>query len=198
MSPFFTSFGQSIGASASASVLPMNIQDWFPLRLTGLISLQPKELSRVLQHHSSKASILGHSAFFMVQFLHPHMLLLLLLSHFSRVRLCETPERAAHPWGFRGKSTGVECHFLLQCMKLKSESEVAQLCPTPSDPMDCSLPGSSIHGVFQARVLEWGATAFSTDVLYLCVIQAPLSMGFSRREYWSRVPLPSPTSTHNY
>ena len=53
------------------------------------------------------------------------------------------------------------CHFLLQCMKVKSESEVAQSCPTLSDPMDCSLPGSSIHGIFQARVLEWGAIAFS-------------------------------------
>ena len=55
----------------------------------------------------------------------------------------------------------VGCHFLLQCMKVKSESEVAQWCPTLSDPMDCSLPGSSIHGIFQARVLEWGAIAFS-------------------------------------
>ena len=56
-----------------------------------------------------------------------------------------------------GKNIGVGCHFLLQCMKVKSESEVAQSCPTPSDPMDCSLPGSSVHGIFQARVLEWGA-----------------------------------------
>ena len=60
-----------------------------------------------------------------------------------------------------GKNTGVGCHFLLQCMKVKSESEVTQLCPTLSDPMDCSLPGSSVHGIFQARVLEWGAIAFS-------------------------------------
>ena len=57
--------------------------------------------------------------------------------------------------------TGVGCHFLLQYMKVKSESEVPQLCPTLSDPMDCSLPGFSVHGVFQARVLEWGAIAFS-------------------------------------
>ena len=56
------------------------------------------------------------------------------------------------------------CHFLLQGMKVKSEREVAQLCPTPSDPMDCSLPGSSVRGIFQARVLEWGAIAFSTVV----------------------------------
>ena len=61
------------------------------------------------------------------------------------------------PWDSPGKNTGVGCHFLLQCMKVKSESEVAQSCPTLSDPMDCSPPGSSIHGIFQARVLEWGA-----------------------------------------
>ena len=56
-----------------------------------------------------------------------------------------------------GKNTGVGCHFLLRCMKVKSESEVAQSCPTPSDPIDCSLPGSSVHRILQARVLEWGA-----------------------------------------
>ena len=60
-----------------------------------------------------------------------------------------------------GKNSGVGCHFLLQCMKGKSESEVAQSCPTLIDPMDCSPPGSSIPGIFQARVLEWGAIAFS-------------------------------------
>ena len=140
-------------------------------------------------------------------------LLLLLLSHFSRVQLCATPEMAAHqappslgfsrqeywsglpfpspmhesekskrsrlvvsdsmqphrrqptrlprPWDSPGKNTVVGCHFLLQCMKVKSESEVAQLCLILSDPRDCSLPGSSIHGIFQARVLEWVAIAFS-------------------------------------
>ena len=67
------------------------------------------------------------------------------------------------PWDSPGKNTGVGCHFLLQCMKVKSESEFVQLCPTLCDPMDCSLPGSSVHGIFQARVLEWGAIAFSTD-----------------------------------
>ena len=85
-------------------------------------------------------------------------LLLLLLSRLSRVRLCATPQMAAHqlprPWDSPGKNTGVGCHSLLQCMKVKSESEVAQLCLTLSDPMDCSLLGSSIHGIFQARVLE--------------------------------------------
>ena len=74
----------------------------------------------------------------------------------------QQPTRLPRPWGSPGKNTGVGCHFLLQCMKGKSESEVAQSCPTLSDPMDCSLPGSSVHGIFQARVLEWGAIAFST------------------------------------
>ena len=59
---------------------------------------------------------------------------------------------------------GVGCHLLLQCMKVKNESEVAQLCPTLSDPMDCSLPGSSVHGSFQERVLEWVAVAFSDNI----------------------------------
>ena len=71
------------------------------------------------------------------------------------------PTRLPCPWDSPGKNTGVGCHFLLQCMQVKSESEVAQSCLTLSDPMDCSLPGSSIHGIFQARVLEWGAIAFS-------------------------------------
>ena len=84
------------------------------------------------------------------------MLLLLLLSRFSHVRLCATPETGAHClWDSPGKNTGVGCHFLLQCMKVKSKSEVAQSCLTLSNPMDCSLPGSSVHGTFQARVLEW-------------------------------------------
>ena len=69
------------------------------------------------------------------------------------------PIRLPRPWDSPGKNTGVGCHCLLQCMKVKSESEVAQSCPTLSDPMDCSLPGSSILGIFQARVLEWGAIA---------------------------------------
>ena len=86
---------------------------------------------------------------------------LLLLSHFNRVRLCVTPETAAHQappsLGFsRQEPWSMGCHFLLQRMKVKSESKVVQLCPTLRDPMDCSLPGSSIHGIFQARVLEWG------------------------------------------
>ena len=71
----------------------------------------------------------------------------------------------SHPWDSPGKNTGVGCHFLLQCMKVKSESEVAQSCLTLVDPMDCSLPGSSIHGIFQARVLEWLAISFSIVIL---------------------------------
>ena len=74
------------------------------------------------------------------------------------------PTRMPCPWDSPGKNTGVGCHFFLQCMKVKSESEVAQLCLTLSNPIDCSLPGSSIHGIFQARVLEWGAIAFSERV----------------------------------
>ena len=83
------------------------------------------------------------------------------------------PTRLPRPWDSPGKNTGVGCHFLLQCMKVKSESEVTQSCPTLIDPMDCSPPGSSIHGIFQARVLEWGAIAFS-------------------EEYWSGLLFPSP------
>ena len=70
------------------------------------------------------------------------------------------PTRLPCPWDSPGKNTGVSCHFL-QCMKVKSESEVAQSCPTPSNPMDCSPPGPSVHGIFQARVLKWGAITFS-------------------------------------
>ena len=98
-------------------------------------------------------------------------------------------------------------HFLLQSLKLKSESEVAQSCLTLGDPMDYSLPGSSIHGILQARVLEWGAINQINHILLLlsrvshvrlCVTpktaaqQAPLSLGFSRQEHWSGLPFPSP------
>ena len=76
------------------------------------------------------------------------------------------PTRLPRPWDSPGKNTGVGCHFLLQCMKVKSKSEVAQSCPTLSDPMDCSLTGSSVHGIFQTRVLEWGAIAFSEIYIY--------------------------------
>ena len=73
------------------------------------------------------------------------------------------PTRLLRPWDSPGKNTGVGCHFLLQCMKVESESEVAQSCLTLNDPMDCSLPGSSIHGIFWVTVLEWGAIVFSQN-----------------------------------
>ena len=79
------------------------------------------------------------------------------------------PTRLPRPWDSPGKNIGVGCHFLLQCMKVKSEREVAQLCLTLSDPMDCSPPGSSVHGIFQARVLQWGAIAFSVT-LFTCPV----------------------------
>ena len=120
------------------------------------------------------------------------------------------PTRLPRPWDSPGKNTGVGCHFLLQCMKVKSESEVPQSCPTPSDPMDCSLPGSSVHGILQARVLEWGATAFSDlpvpscfnhvglfATLWTLAHHAPLSMGFSRQEYWNGLQCPPPGDLPN-
>ena len=130
---------------------------------------------------------------------------LLLLSRFSRVQLCATPRRQPtrllHPWNSPGKNTGVGCHFLLQCMKGKSENEVSQSCPTPSNPMNCSLPGSSVHGIFQARVLEWGAMAFSESSLVMSNSLLPpwtiQFMEFSRPEYWSGWPFPSPGDLPN-
>ena len=93
--------------------------------------------------------------------------------------LCDQqPTRLPHPWDSPGKNTGVGCHFFLPCMKVKSESEVAQSCPTLSDTMDCGPPGSSIHGIFQARVLEWGAIAFS-----MCWARGQLLIGFERLHF---------------
>ena len=83
------------------------------------------------------------------------------------------PNRLLCPWNSLGKNTGVGCHFLHQCIKVKSQSEVAQSCPTLGDPMDCSLPDFSVHGILQARVLEWGAIAFSD-----------LSPTFSQKNNW--------------
>ena len=135
------------------------------------------------------------------------------------------PTRLPRPWDSPGKNTGVGCHFLLQCMKVKRESEVTQLCLTLSDPMDCSLPGSSVHGIFQARVLEWGchcllwASSVPSCNSVLCdkgkvkvnllsrvplfvspwtvAYQVPPSMGVSRQEYWSGLPFPSPGDLPN-
>ena len=78
----------------------------------------------------------------------------------------QQPTRLPCPWDSPGKNTGVGCHFLLQCMKMKSKSEVTQSCLTFSNPMDCSLPGPSVHVIFQARVLEWVAIAFSRATKY--------------------------------
>ena len=100
------------------------------------------------------------------------------------------PTRLPHPWDSPGKNAGVDCHFLLQCVKVKSESEVAQSCPTLRDTMDCSLPGSSVHGIFQTTVLEWAAIAFSIfwiqnpsylydlqNTFFLCRLSFPLLDG---------------------
>ena len=115
------------------------------------------------------------------------LLLLLLLSRFSRVRLCATPQTAAHQappsLGFSSKNSGVGCHFPLQCMKVKSESEVPQQCPTPHDPIDCSLPGSSVHGSFQARVPEWGAIAFSGWCYKLVINMCPIKQQVLQLKY---------------
>ena len=88
------------------------------------------------------------------------------------------PTRHRCPWDSPSKNTGVGCHFLLQCMKVKSEIEVTESHPTLSNPMDCSLPGSSIHGIFQARILEWGAIAFS-NMLYRVVITSKEQASFN-------------------
>ena len=90
------------------------------------------------------------------------------------------PTRLPRPWDSPGKNTGVGCHFLLQCMKMKSQSEVAQLCLIPSHPMDCSPPGSSIHGIFQARVLEWVAITFSDILLLKAISFCPNIQGESK------------------
>ena len=103
----------------------------------------------------------------------------------SCLTLCDPVDgspRLPCPWDSPGKNTGVGCHFLLQCMKVKSESEVLQSCPTLSDPMDCSPPGSSVHGIFQARVLEWGAIVFSKEP----EIKLPTSVGSSKKQDSSR------------
>ena len=94
------------------------------------------------------------------------------------------PTRLPRPWDSPGKNTRVGCHFLLQCMKVKSESEVAQSCPTLSDPMVCRPPGSPVHGISQARILEWVAISFSGDLpnpgiklsLLLCQVSPALQV----------------------
>ena len=121
------------------------------------------------------------------------------------------PTRHLCPWDSPGKNTGVGCHFLLQCMKVKSQSEVAQSYLTLRDPMDCRVPGSSVHGIFRARVLEWVAIAFSSVscsvmfnslqptvwVLWTVAHQAHLSMDFFGKEYWNGEPFPSTADLPN-
>ena len=107
------------------------------------------------------------------------------------------PIRLPRPWDSPGKNTGVACHFLLQCMKVKSEGEVAQSCQILSDPMDCSLPGSSVHGIFQARGLEWGAIAFSE---YCTILQNPGGLVLFRageNRDWGSIPLGSLRSAYS-
>jgi len=109
------------------------------------------------------------------------------------------PTRLPHPWDSPSKNTGVGCHFLLQRMKVKSESEVAQSCPTLSDPMDCSLTGSSVHGICQARVLEWGAIAFSDGEAYSFISLhsvhslSHVCLSMTHGLQHARPPCPSPT-----
>ena len=95
------------------------------------------------------------------------------------------PTRLPHPWDYLGKKTGAGCHFLLQCMKVKRESEVAQSYPTLRDPMDCSLPGSSIHGIFQARVLEWSAIPLISLIFLKGSLVFPILLFSFISLYWS-------------
>ena len=102
------------------------------------------------------------------------------------------PTRRRRPWDSPSKNTGVGCHFLLQCVKVKSESEVAQSCPILSDPMDCSQPGSSAHGIFQARVLEWVVIVFSNSI-HSGIIKPHLNQLYSNKcsvliLFWSYLP----------
>ena len=103
-------------------------------------------------------------------------MLLLLLSCFRRVRLCATPWMAAHQaplsLGFSRQEHWSGLPFPSPMHESESESEAAQSCPTLCDPMDCSPPGSSVHGIFQARVLEWGAIAFSIVCPYRVIFSS--------------------------
>ena len=103
----------------------------------------------------------------------------------------QQPTRLPCPWDSPGKNTGVGCHFLLQCMKVKSESAVAQSCPTLRDPMDCSLPGSSANGIFQARVLECVATLLVCGILN--TLWHCLSLGLERK-----LTISSPVATSEF
>ena len=191
--PKYWSFSFSIIPSKEHPGLISLRMDWLDLLAVQEI------LKSLLKHHSSKASILWRSAFFWRRQWHPTPVLLSGKSHgrrslvgcsswgreesdtaerihfhfslftFMHWRRTWQPTRLPRPWDSPDKNSGVGCHFLLQCMKVESESEVAQSCLTLRDPMDCSPPG-----IFQARILEWGAIAFSTvsarlsDYYYYC------------------------------
>jgi len=111
------------------------------------------------------------------------------------------PTRLLCPWDSPGKNTGVGCHFLLQCMKVKSQSEVAQLCPTLSDPMDCSLPGSSIHGIFQARVTSNNfinsLSLLKTHGLIIYKIICSCSEGYNQWNYYENGSFPDGSVVKN-
>ena len=105
----------------------------------------------------------------------------------------QQPTRLPRPWDSPGKNTGVGCHFLLPCMKVKSESEVAQSCPTLHDPMGCSLRGSSVHGSSQARVLEWDAIAFSRKTVWTFLKKQKIW-----RMKWQPTPVLLPGKSHGW
>ena len=157
--PKYWSFSFSISPSNEYSGLISFGIDW-----SDLLAVQGT-LKSLLQHHSSRASILRHSTSLWSNS-HIHTCccccccITSVVSDFVRPHRWQ-PTKLCHPWDSPGKNTGVGCHFLLQCMQVKSESEVVQSCLTLCNPIDCSPPGSSIHGIFQARVLEWVAIAFS-------------------------------------
>ena len=133
---------------------------------------------------SNEYSILPCSAFIIVQLSHPYMntrktiAFTAAKSLQSCLTLCE-PTGLLHPWDSPGKNTGVGCHFLLQCMKVKSEGEVAQSYLTLRDPMDCSPPGSSVHGIFQARVLEWVTISFFLALTRQTFVDKVMSLLFN-------------------
>ena len=152
----------------------MNIWDWFPLGWTSLISLQSKDSQEssptpLNSRLSSKASILWHSASFIAQLSHPYTTTrkTIALSNQTFVGkvtslLFNMLSRLVIVFLSRSKHLLISwLHLPSAVILVKSESEVAQSCPTLRDPMDCSLPGSSVHGILQARVLEWVAISFS-------------------------------------
>ena len=140
MSQLFTSGGQSIGVSASTSVLPMNSQDWSPLGWINWISLQSKGLSRVFSNTTVQKH--QHSAFFIVQLSHPYM---------------TTGKTIALT-----RRTFVDKVMSLLFNMLSAAAKSLQSCPTLCDPIDVSLPGSPVPGILQAKTLEWVAISFSS------------------------------------